>query len=263
MALAASSSSAALIAYDSFSDYTNGNLKDQGQGVGWGSNNWGGGTSTTQAANVSSSTNLTHPGVTSSGGGVTAGTNSTSDNMFHNRSLGSAISASGTVYFSFLLQRTGNPSKAGVRIQNSGGTMYAGGGSWDSTSTWELYTRNGGSFPKTSTGIAETTTVTQFVIKMDFTTSSHKAFLFVNPATGSSLANVDADADYTFGTNWDNIGKVQASHVGTSGNTGSMAFDEIRIGTEAADMFGAIPEPSTGLLAVFASSVFLLRRRRA
>ncbi len=58
----------------------------------------------------------------------------------------------------------------------------------------------------------------------------------------------------TFDTQWGGISRIQANFNGASGKTGTMAFDEIRIGTEAADMFGAISEPTPSEIRITATS---------
>lgn len=251
-----------LLAYDQFADYTNGPLKGQGQGFGWGANTWNGATGDYEAT-VTNTGNLSYGSLSTAGGGATGGANGAADNLWVNRDLGTPITAPGTYYFGFLLQQTGiaDAKHNYIRLQAGGGS-WAGAGSWNSSTEWQLIRNNGGGYGTVSTGDSEDNDLTYFVIKLAFNASSDEiAYLYVDPADAAALAG-SADASYTFSTQWDTISTIQASLVGQSGDVGTMAFDEIRLGTEAADMFSIIPEPSTFALAAF-GLLGLARRKRA
>ena len=158
MTFGTSVSSAALIAYDQFTGYTDGNLVGQGEGFGFGTNNWVGQTNAS-GATATSTGNLTYTGLTTTGGGAVSGNNGTGDNGWLLRNLENPITTTGTYYFGFLMNETGNPNKAGFRIQDSAGTHNAGAGAWDGQNNWQMYyTQNGSSYNKIDSGVARADT---------------------------------------------------------------------------------------------------------
>lgn len=241
-ALGATRLYAELIAYDQFAGYTEGNLNGQNGGVGW--NAWNIGTNDDDETIVTNNGNLAYSVLPTKGGGaLVVNANESSDNSFLIRDLATPLTVSGTYYFGFVIQQSGNPYKASFRIQDSTGQRFAGGGAWDGQNEWQLYRRNGGSFGRVDTGINDTTDVTYFVLKLVFSTSGDEtAYLYVNPENAGDLADGSQDATYAFGGSgqWTDISRIQGSLVGDSGDVGTMAFDEIRIGTEPEDMFDHI-----------------------
>lgn len=249
VALFSAPTRAELIAYDQFSDYTNGVLGGQAGGFGW-SGNWyagnnGGGTVPT----VTNTGNLSYAAFPTAGGGGQAGSGASGDQMYFGRFLAQSITNSGTYYFGFLLQQTGsaNAKHNYLRLQSSNG-HFAGAGSWNSSATWQLICYQGSYLDvDRDTGISETTDVTHFVIKFVFDTSGDESvYVYVDPADAETLAiNGNADTSHTFSSQWTSLQRVHGN-LETVNTSGTMAFDEIRIGTAPQDMFTPIVIPPVG-----------------
>ncbi|QTN32096.1 PEP-CTERM sorting domain-containing protein [Akkermansiaceae bacterium] len=261
IAVSTHSAQAALLAYDQFVGYTAGNLGGQGQGFGW-ANNWTGGL-------VDAGGGLTYGSLPASGGKAqTAVTTSQFTGM--SRNLASGIS-SGTVYVGWLAEKGGSdPTQMWLSLNTSANNDRIGAGIWPSSSTqWRLIRNDSGSFGDLSSGKAITDEAAHFVIKLDLSPGNpDTARLFVNPASAGDLTNANADATYTFsgtGIAADlttiTLSRQNANTPNGDGQIDQVAFDEIRIGTEAADMFSVIPEPSSAAL-IGLSTFLMLRRRR-
>ena len=255
-AAVAGEASADLIAYDQFVGYDAGQLVGQGKGFGW-ANAWQGDTDYT----VSSSGGLTHgylPDVTDGG---SASTGSAGGSV--SRDLGTPITSPGSYYFGFLMKASGNAHNAYLGlVENGDGTgnlLY--GGSWNSNSTWRLAKRDGSSYWDRDTHVAETANTTLFVLKLYMSASGTDASsLYVNPANAAVLSGTP-NAYYTFTHDFGRVSTVRAGLSNRTGATGSFIFDEVRIGTEAGDMFSEVPEPtSLALLAV--AGLALWKRRK-
>ena len=261
---AAESARASLIAYDQFAGYTDGQLAGQGQGFGWGTNVWGGNTH----MQVSGAGGLTFAGIVGAGGGgdTNSGASEENDGVL-NRNLANPVTAPGTYYLRFLYQMSQNPHNAAVRLGDTDANSpeQAFGGAWNNEYTWQLTKNDGGNWVSASTGITETDSVTHFVMKLGLVSGlGDTAELFVNPANAAALAGL-GDASIQFSDDFDGIKNIAIVLTNQFNSLGDFSFDEIRLGTEASDMFGAVPEPSslvlaTGALVAFA--VFLLRNRR-
>jgi hypothetical protein len=218
--------------------------QDRAKALGW-AGNWSGGS---PAATIVTAGNLSHGSVDTSGGGASAGSNATDDNMWAYRDLATPIASVGTNYFGFLLQQTGSADAKHnyVRLMTTsgfGGGSWVGAGSWNASSEWQLIRNNASGYGSVTTGDTEDNDVTYFVIKLDTSTEgSEVAYLYVDPTNAAALSG-PADASYTYTVGWNaDISRVQASLVGASGDVGTMAFDEIRIGTEASDMFATLEQ---------------------
>jgi hypothetical protein len=263
---AAESARAGLIAYDQFAGYTDGQLAGQGQGFGWGTNVWGGNT----YMQVSGAGGLTFAGIVGAGGGgdTNSGGSEDKDGVL-NRNLASPVTAPGTYYLGFLYQISSqhSPHNAAVRIGDTDASSpeQLFGGAWNSESAWQLSKNDGDIWGNVSTGITKTTNVTHFVMKVNLVTGlGDFAELFVNPANAAALAGL-GDASIQFSNDFNGIRNIAIVLTNQDDFLGDFSFDEIRLGTEASDMFGAVPEPSslvlaTGALVAFA--VFRLRNRR-
>lgn len=261
---------AVLIAYDQFTDYADGPLIGTGEGFGWGANTWTGSFPAALSPTVSSTGGLTVPAVTSAGGGgLTVSGGSETNDGFISRSLATPITASGTYYFSFVMQMSGSPHNAAGFIDEgsavsdgSAERLYAG--AWNNESEWRIIAKDGTSFPSVTTGISETTVPTHFVLRLNMNSSGNDtAQLFVNPADAAALSGAP-DSAWTYLNDFEQISSVGVllTNIDVSGAQGDIAFDEIRLGTEASDMFGAVPEPSA-LLQLLGGLLLLQRRRRA
>lgn len=253
--------SAALIAWDAFNGYNAGALNGQGKGFGW-SNNWSGATD----FQVTTASGLTHSSNTSSGGTMNTGTSTAAAFSGINRNFATPISATGDVYFGFLMQQpTGNsPRAAGISLSGGASTQVFAG-AWDNTTFWQL-TRNipTNQFGSISTTVSESTATIFFVLKMELTGGNDTARLFVNPANAAALTGA-GNASYVFTSGTNNFAAPTGLSLfrqnQASGGVGNVSIDEVRVGTAAADMFTLIPEPSTALLGAL-GLLGLLRRRR-
>ncbi|MFC1463013.1 hypothetical protein ACFLQU_05335 [Verrucomicrobiota bacterium] len=243
----ATSAHAELMAYDQFTDYTDGNLVGQGQGSGWGANKWVdiGDGDTVSVSNSLGLTNSALPGL-SAGGGAMTGTAS-GDLAGVKRNLETAL-LTGTNYFGFIMQVTNSPYHAAFAIDDGISQCVAYGGIWDAQGTWQLARKDGAGWGRINTGIAVTTDPTFFVIKLELG-ATDTARLFVNPANAAALAGA-GDASYTYGQQFSQSGPALPAfwRQDNGGNTGNFTIDEIRFGTEAEDMFSAIPRSPNGTI---------------
>ena len=261
MALVATTTQAELLAYDQFTGYTDGVLNGQGQGFGW-SGNWSGNGNPT----VSNTGGLTDGALPVAGGGASTGTDTTNGTWVGiTRTLANPITTSGTYYFGYLIQQPVDGAHHNLlRLQDASADHWAAGGSWNDSSQWQLVRKDGSgsAFGSENTGVNETANVTHLVIKFELNTSGNETIsLYVDPIDAAALS-VAGDASYTYSTQWSDISKVNAARNIQSGNVGNMAFDEIRIGTEAADMFSVIPEPGSLALLGLGGLLVASRRRR-
>jgi MYXO-CTERM domain-containing protein len=241
--------SAAIIAYDTFTGYTDGQLNGQGQGLGW-SSNWSGSTSYT----VSNSVGLS-PG---SGGGASTG--STTGWQTINRSFTSTLPTDGSVYFGYLLQQQGNFQGGGLQINSAGSAPRAWGAVWNGyTTSWLMgYSENDSSWGAADTYVARSNATTFFVLRLDLNSAGQdRVSLFVNPADEAALAGTPS-ASRLF-TN--NFAPPTGLSFDINNTVPGTLLDEVRVGTAAADMFTAIPEPGAAFLGSL-GLLALLRRRR-
>ena len=262
---------AQLIAYDNFSGYSAGTLDGQGQGYGW-TSNWS--TATPSLFSAMPGSDLTYSGLTGATGLAQTGSL---------RGAGIVRSfpavSSGIVYFGAVVQYmdTGGNIRiiqtAGDGTTNNGGSVFLGQynsnpyGSFVTTQYVDTRPYNGDVNSQTgaNSGISVTTQSTYLVGKIQFNTlgSYDSVWFWVNPANASVLENNTSPSAmlidvYDLG----NMGRFGA-YIDTPSS--GFNFDEIRISTSAADMFGAIPEPSTyaALLGLAALGFALLRRKCA
>lgn len=175
-----------------------------------------------------------------------------SGNRFY-RSMGAqSIGTDGTtVYMSFLAQQLGTTvQNAAMELKRGSGTYVASMGS-DSAAGVFGFTDKQNSANNISAGTfpAPDTDVHLWVLQFDFAAGSDTVSLTYD---GNDLGSTTV-ADGSF----DRIGAFFYS--GTAG----MAMDEIRVGTEFADVAIAVPEPATlGLLGLAFGSMIMLRRSR-
>jgi len=246
-----------LIAYDQFVGYDPGQLVGQDKGFGW-ADAWGGDTDYT----VSDSAGLTHgalPGVTYGG---SARTGSTSGAI--RRDLATPLSTPGTYYFGFLLKAAGNAHNAVLGLDEGENTSdnLAYGGAWNSRAFWRLAQKDGSAYSDHNTFVRETANTTLFVMVLELKSSGQdRSKLYVNPANAAGLSNVP-QAEHFYTNDFSQVATVRAGLTNQSTSVGSFVFDEIRIGTQAADMFSLIPEPGT-LASLALGGLVALRRRRA
>lgn len=259
--LAPVGASAALIAYDDMSGYTGGNLSGQGQGAGW-TGNWSSGQSAFTAVPTS---DLTYSGLTGATG-LGRVSNYGGAGIYRTTSLIS----SGTLYFGALVKP--NNTTNGIRlIDMSGPNNNAvligqyGANPWNAFTTLlylDLRPEGQGVSGQVGlgTGIGVTTATSYWVAKIQFDTNGtlDDVRFFVNPASAADLAN---NVGVSARINNQNIGALNTFSAYVDGSTG-FDFDEVRIGTEATDMFGAVPEPELPLiLSILLAAVAVTRRR--
>jgi len=242
---------AELIAYDQFDGYTDGELNGQGQGFGW-AGPWDGSTD----AIVLNTGNLTNVLLETYGGGASLGTNTSYGEYAVTRVLETAITNAGTYYFGFLIQQTHPGANHNfLRLKDTSGSVWSCAGSWNSLTTWQLIRKDPAgpgqsAWDSIGTGVNETEDITHMVIKFELgAAGSGVASLYINPANAAALGG-SANATYTYSSPWTEIYSVSASRTTLSGKDGVMAFDEIRLGTEAADMFDPIYRPPTGTVLI-------------
>ena len=248
--------SADLIAYDQFVGYDAGQLVGQGKGSGWG-DVWENRTE----YGVSDSDGLTHSSLSGVTAGGSASTGTAGGGVW--RDLATPPASPGTYYFGFLMKASGNAHNAVVGlVENDDGTgniLYSG--SWNSQATWRMAERDGADYSDRDTHIAETGNTTLFVVKLYLrATSPDSAALYVNPADAAALSAAP-NAEYSYVRDFSQVSMVRAAVVNQGASNGSFIFDEIRIGTEAADMFSTVPEPMSLALLALGGLVTVLRRR--
>ncbi|MDD3181009.1 MAG: PEP-CTERM sorting domain-containing protein [Opitutaceae bacterium] len=260
---------AQLIAYDNLSGYTSGTINGQGQGIGW-TGNWS--TASSSIFSAVPASDLTYTGLTGATGlGQT--------NAFKGAGLGRYFPAvsSGTLYFGALVQYQSTYS--GIRLiavegPGEGNSGFVSLGQYGSN-PYSAYTTlqyldarpiSGDVASQTgqSSGISITTQTVYLVGKIQFNTSgtSDSIWFWVNPSSASDLQNT---ANYNASLiNPYDIGSIGRFHVYVDHPSSGFYFDEVRVSTAAADMFGAIPEPSTyaALVGIIVLGVAAWRRRR-
>ena len=231
---AAESARADLIAYDQFTGYTDGQLAGQGQGFGWGANDWGG----NLHMQVSTTGGLTFAGIVGAAGGGNTNSGGSEDNDgVLNRNLASPVTAPGTYYLGFLTQISSQyiPHNAAVRLGDTDASspeqVFAG--AWSSASAWQLTKNDGGSWSSESTGTSRDKQVTHFVMKLELVDGvDDTADLFVNPADAAALAGL-GDASIAFDEDFDGIKNIAIVLTNQVNSVGDFSFDEIRLGTQA------------------------------
>lgn len=253
---------AQLIAHDSFTGYTAGELNGQWQGYGW-TTAWS--VSTTGNTSVVTGSDLTY-------GGLTGATGLAQVNNYAGMGNYRSFAAvdSGTLYFGALVKYSDTGS--GIRLigfngdnttNNAGSVLlgqYNGSNGSAAETTYQYLTLrpytgyNAATQIGVNTGISVTTQTVYLVGKIEFNTSgaSDSVWFWVNPASASDLqnnANFDAASINPF-----DLGNVGGFSAYVNDNSG-FYFDEVRISRSSSDMFGAIPEPSA--YAVFAGLVAL------
>jgi hypothetical protein len=216
---------------------------------------------------VSDAEGLAFPGIVGAGGGGnTNGGSIPGNDGVLNRNLGAPVTAPGTYYLGFLYQISSQyfPHNAAVRIGDTDASSpeQAFGGVWSSAWQWQLTKNDGGVWSSASTGIANTKDVTHFVMKLDLVNGvGDTADLFVNPANAAALGE-GSDASVTFTEDFEGIKNIAIVLTYEENSVGDFNFDEIRLGTEASDMFGAVPEPSSLVLAAVVLVGYAVFRRR-
>lgn len=231
--------SAAPIASEPF-DYSAGALGTSSGGTGW-TGSWAGG-----------STNVTSPGLTSSGIGAGNKLTTNNDNNGAFRSLASQGTDGTTVWLGYLANGTGSAA-AGY----AGVSLFAGAsenlftGKRTSQTVWGLQ-RSGGSSGDST--IAADSTTHFLVFQIEFgagtTAGNERVTMYVDPTPGvaPNVAPAVTLTDVTSFT-FDRV-RIQ------SGNGSAFSVDEVRIGTTFAD----VPEPAAaGLLGVAALGLFARR----
>jgi len=254
--LLATSSQAALLAYDGF-NYTSGSqLTTVGAlngGTGWG----GGWVQTGQRPMAVTTGGYTYLNLPSVGNGATPTNN---DRPGARRALATPIT-SGTVYVSALVAPGGyheNWYNSYVFLADDD-ESYSGSFGVDAVSDsgglWTPQIWGAGTNPNTlalaSTNVANGT-VNLMVAKINLDLDT--IHVFVNPTVGAAEPLATIDAAFT---------GPSISHVGFYSSTrSSVPWDEIRIGQTFADVTPMIPEPaSLGLLGL--GGLAMLRRRRS
>jgi hypothetical protein len=238
------------IASDAF-DYAPGALGTANGGSGW-TTNWAGG-----------STNVTAPGLVSSGVG-SASTNKLTTNNDNNgafRSLASQGADGTTVWLSYLTSGTGAPVAAGY----AGVSLFAGGAenlfTGKRTNQTVLGMQRSGQATAAGDSTASADTTTHLLVyRIDFgagtTAGNEKVMMYVDPSPGAA-PDVSPSVTLADVTNF-TFDRVRIQ----SGNGSNFNADEVSLGTTYADVVA--PEPAMiGFLGLGAIATLASRRRRA
>lgn len=256
--MAADLAPAALIAHDSFTGYTSGTLNGQGQGVGW-TGPWS--TSSPGTFSAVPANDLTYAGLTGSTGLAQVG-------ALRGAGISRAFPpvGTGTLYFGALIQYTNTVS--GIRLVSlsgpgSGNSGFVSLGQYGAN-PWSAFTTlqyldarpasgDVGSQVGQSSGVSITTQTTHLVGKIQFDTSgsSDSMWFWVNPPDATAVQ--DTTGFQASLINPYNIGSMGSFYVYVDHPSAGFYFDEVRVATSAADLFGAVPEPTALVLLTVAT----------
>lgn len=235
-----------LLVLDQFVDYTNGQLRNQGQGFGW-DGEWAG----SGVVAVTNAPSLTHPSLNDVVAGGHALIGDSGDEWITARRKLETPLTDGPYYLGFLMN-TGESDQQHARVWLSrdlspNDNYQVGAGIWDGKSTWRLIRRDGGSnWGDISSGVTVSFETTYFVIRLE-NDGRWQTALFVNPADADALRGTP-QATFNFGSASasESFSIVEMQRRGV--NAGLVQFDEVRIGTTPESMFVPAPRPAGTVL---------------
>jgi len=262
--MSVTSAQAALLVYEPFDYPDTATLDGQNGGIGFGGA-WAPSESGRIPAEIGTGSLGGAPvpaGVATSGNHAIAGDGTSGTQQEDERSLGTTMDGfqddGDTLWLSVIAQKTGGPNNQafGALLLMDGGADNFVMGIRDpaqgKSDNWSLGHRAGNTvFDSTGTS---TTTLSWLVMRIDYNDGAEDVYLWVNPDPGTEplIANADASEtgqDFTF--DWIEV---------SARNDITGVVDEIRIGTEFADM-SIVPEPTSLTASLALIGLGLLRRR--
>ena len=252
--------SADLIAVESFDYNINPLVQVPSSGTGFSTNWLAGGRNTNTSAFRVQTGSLSFVGVESVGNSVTAPSSETSIFGAHRQTgqLFVGASTGQTTWMSFLIRQNEVGGQfggfGGIYMGNSTNEfdpkLFVGKGGVGNNN-WLLENLGGARQVQSNTAIT-TGQTTLLVLKMETLVGNDRFTLFVNPSDGAEPSVGFVKTDLDLGT----ADRITMYHAG------SFAFDEIRIGTNFSDVVTAVPEPSSALLMLAGATIACYRRKR-